>query len=70
MSVPLDEIYISKMLKEQGYQTLMLGKWHLGGTDTTRPETRGFDEALGFMPGASLFLPKNDPNVVNSVQDF
>ncbi|MBO6636340.1 MAG: sulfatase-like hydrolase/transferase, partial [Parvibaculum sp.] len=70
MSVPLDEIYISKMLKEQGYRTLMLGKWHLGGTDTTRPETRGFDEALGFMPGASLFLPKNDPNVVNSVQDF
>ena len=70
MSVPLDEIYVSKMLKDNGYRTLMLGKWHLGGTDTTRPETRGFDEALGFMPGAALFLPKNDPNVVNSVQDF
>lgn len=70
MSVPENEIYISRMLQEQGYHTLMLGKWHLGGTDTTRPETRGFDEALGFAPGASLFLPKNDPNVVNSIQDF
>lgn len=70
MSVPESEIYISRMLQEQGYHTLMLGKWHLGGTGTTRPEKRGFDEALGFMAGASLFLPKNDPNVVNSVQDF
>lgn len=70
MSVPADEIYIPQMLKQKGYHTLMLGKWHLGGTDTTRPDVRGFDEALGFMPGASLFLPKNDPNVVNSVQDF
>ena len=70
MSVPENEIYIPKMLKEQGYHTVMLGKWHLGGTDTTRPETRGFDEALGFMPGASLFAQKDDPNVVNSVQDF
>jgi arylsulfatase A-like enzyme len=70
MSVPKSEIYIPKMLKELGYHTLMLGKWHLGGTDTTRPEKRGFDEALGFMPGASLFLPKDHPDVVNSVQDF
>tara|TARA_R110002110_G_scaffold179197_16_gene384652 strand:+ start:3657 stop:5306 length:1650 start_codon:yes stop_codon:yes gene_type:complete len=70
MSVPANEIYIPQMLKQQGYRTLMLGKWHLGGTDTTRPDVRGFDEALGFMPGASLFLPKNDSTVVNSVQDF
>lgn len=70
MSVPVSEIYISQMLKEKGYRTLMLGKWHLGATDTSRPEMRGFDEALGFMPGAALFLPKNHPDVVNSMQDF
>src|SRR5690606_21406578 len=28
MSVPGNEIYISKMLQDQGYRTLMLGKWH------------------------------------------
>lgn len=70
MSVPLDEVYISQMLKERGYRTLMLGKWHLGGTEGSRPEDRGFDEALGFMRGASLFAKKNDPNIVNSFQDY
>lgn len=70
MSVPLDEVYISQMLKERGYHTAMLGKWHLGGTEGSRPEDRGFDEALGFMRGASLFGKKNDPNIVNSYQDY
>jgi arylsulfatase A-like enzyme len=70
MSVPLDEIYIPQMLKERGYHTAMLGKWHLGGTEGSRPEDRGFDEALGFMRGASLFGKKNDPNIVNSYQDY
>ena len=48
----------------------MLGKWHLGGTATTRPEARGFDEALAFYDGASMFLPEGHPNVVNSKQEF
>ena len=70
MSVPLDEVYISQMLKERGYHTAMLGKWHLGGTEGSRPEDRGFDEALGFMRGASLFGKKNDPDIVNSYQAY
>ena len=49
---------------------MMLGKWHLGGTPATRPEDRGFDEALAFYDGASMFLPEGDSNVVNSKQDF
>jgi len=69
-AVPADEITIAELLKTRGYRTLHLGKWHLGETDTTRPEARGFDEALGFLPGGSLYLPKNDPNVVGSIQDF
>lgn len=70
MTLPADEITIAETLKAVGYRTLMLGKWHLGGTEISRPDKRGFDEALGFMPGAALFLPVNDPNVVNSKQDF
>jgi arylsulfatase A-like enzyme len=70
MAVPADEVTIAQLLKAQGYHTLFFGKWHLGETPTTRPEVRGFDETLGFMPGASLYLPKNDPRVVNSFQDF
>ncbi len=46
------------------------GKWHLGAVAGSRPEQKGFDESLGFAPGASMYLPKNDPGVENSHQDF
>jgi arylsulfatase A-like enzyme len=70
LTVPTSEVMIGQMMKSKGYQTLALGKWHLGGTATTRPEARGFDEALVFYDGASMFLPERHPNVVNSKQDF
>jgi arylsulfatase A-like enzyme len=70
MAVPTHEIMIAQLLKTRAYHTLFFGKWHLGETDTTRPEARGFDEALGFLSGASLFARKDDPNVENSYQDF
>jgi arylsulfatase A-like enzyme len=57
-------------MKSKGYHTIMLGKWHLGGTTKTSPEARGFDEALAFYDGASMFLPENDARVENSKQDF
>ena len=60
-TVPTSEITIAQAMKSRGYHTIMLGKWHLGGTKATRPEARGFDEALAFYPGASLFLPVGDP---------
>lgn len=70
MTVPTSETTLPEMLRTKGYRTLMLGKWHLGETPATRPEARGFDEFLGFLGGAGLFLPSSDPNVVESRQDF
>jgi arylsulfatase A-like enzyme len=70
MGVPTTEITLAELLRGRGYHTLHLGKWHLGETDGMRPEDQGFDESLGFMVGAQMFLPANDPNVVNSRQDF
>ena len=70
LALPTGEITIAEMLRERGYHTLHLGKWHLGGTKGARPEDQGFDESLGFMAGGSMFLPKNHPDVVNSKQDF
>lgn len=69
-AMPASEVTIAEMLRERGYHTVHLGKWHLGGADGARPEDQGFAESLGFMAGASLFLPKNHPQVVNSKQDF
>jgi arylsulfatase A-like enzyme len=70
MGIPSTETTIAEILKTRGYHTVHLGKWHLGAAAGMRPEQRGFDESLGFLAGASMFLPANDPNVVNSKQDF
>jgi len=68
--VPDSEIMIPALLKTVGYHTIFLGKWHLGETEDTQPEHRGFDEALGFLPGASRYADSSDPGIVESRQDF
>ncbi|PZN93592.1 MAG: sulfatase [Alphaproteobacteria bacterium] len=68
--VPASEITIAEQLQSRGYHTLHLGKWHLGEARGMRPEDQGFDESLGFIIGGQKFLPDDDPNVVNSKQDF
>ena len=70
MGVPPGEITLAETMKSAGYRTLHIGKWHLGEAEGMRPENQGFDDTLGFYAGAAMFMPKNDPNVVNSVQDF
>lgn len=57
MGMPASEVTIAEVLKSRGYHTIHLGKWHLGEAKGMRPEDQGFDESLGFMPGASKYEP-------------
>ncbi len=66
MGVPTDQITIAEVLKQRGYRTLHIGKWHLGESEAIRPTGQGFDESLGFRSGGGMFLPPEDPNVVNA----
>jgi arylsulfatase A-like enzyme len=68
--LPPSEITLPELLRDRGYHSIHLGKWHLGETPAFRPEAQGFDESLGFYSGASLFLPEDHPDVVNAKQDF
>lgn len=44
---------MADMLKSGGYRTLHLGKWHLGmSNEAMTPQSRGFDESLGFFAGS------------------
>ncbi len=70
LGVPPSEITLAELLRERGYHTMGLGKWHLGEAKRFQPTAQGFDEYLGFLTGASLFLETDDPEVVNSKQDF
>lgn len=70
LGVPSSEITLAELLRERGYHTLGLGKWHLGEAERFRPTRQGFDEYLGFLGGASMFLDPDDPRAVNSRQDF
>ena len=68
--LPTSEISLARLLKGGGYHTVHLGKWHLGEAPRFSPQAHGFDESLGFMAGASMFLPATSPDVVNAEQAF
>jgi len=41
------EVTMAEMLAEAGYNTAMLGKWHLGWSEGRYPSNQGFDEFYG-----------------------
>jgi arylsulfatase len=43
----LDEKTLANILKDRGYKTACVGKWHLGRPNQYMPTSRGFDEYLG-----------------------
>jgi len=45
--LPAEEVTIAEMLKEAGYATACIGKWHLGFVDGYRPTRQGFDYYFG-----------------------
>jgi arylsulfatase A-like enzyme len=66
MGLPTSEVTLAELLEGRGYHSVLLGKWHLGEAPRFQPDKQGFDEYLGFFPGASLFLPEDSPDVVNA----
>lgn len=68
--LPAEETTIAELLRDKGYRTLGIGKWHLGTGAPLRPEAQGFDEYLGFLRGGSLYLPVGHADSVEARQDF
>jgi arylsulfatase A-like enzyme len=47
---------IANVLKNAGYATGVVGKWHIGFAAHHHPLARGFDEFFGFLPGAHQYF--------------
>lgn len=49
--LPPRQVTIAEMMKEAGYRTGLVGKWHLGDAPQLRPIRQGFDEFFGHKVG-------------------
>ncbi|GLU53988.1 sulfatase-like hydrolase/transferase [Dyadobacter frigoris] len=62
--LPVQEITIADLLKKNGYQTGIIGKWHQGYSEEFLPLKRGFDYHYGFYEAFSWFADTSE--TVNS----
>lgn len=64
--MPGNEITMAEVLRDNGYETALIGKWHLGYTPETMPQAQGFNYSFGHMGGCidnySHFFYWNGPN--------
>ncbi len=64
--LPTDERTLPQALKEAGYRTAMVGKWHLGHADRKYcPQNRGFDSFYGNVMGEVDYFTKERGGVID-----
>ena len=56
IGLPVAEKTVADRLRDAGYATGLVGKWHLGGTAPFHPQRRGFDEFFGFLHEGHYFV--------------
>jgi arylsulfatase A-like enzyme len=68
--LPTDERTLPQALKEVGYNTAMVGKWHLGHADKKFwPQNRGFDHFYGNLVGEVDYFTKIRGGIVDWQRD-
>lgn len=56
IGLPLTETTLAQRLAAAGYETALIGKWHLGDAEQMRPLNRGFGHFVGFLGGAHAYV--------------
>jgi len=67
LGLPLSEKTMADCLKDLGYKTAAIGKWHLGRVDELHPLNRGFDYFYGFLGGANPFFPDEKKGYIPNI---
>ncbi|MDA8745009.1 sulfatase-like hydrolase/transferase [Rubripirellula amarantea] len=55
--LPNDQTTFVRLLADAGYKTGLVGKWHLGSTQSKRPTSRGFGSFYGFLHEGHYYVP-------------
>ncbi len=64
--LPTDERTLPQALKDVGYETDMVGKWHLGHADRKYwPQNRGFDHFYGNLVGEVDYFTKERGGIID-----
>ncbi|MBN2329482.1 MAG: sulfatase-like hydrolase/transferase, partial [Candidatus Omnitrophica bacterium] len=62
LGLPSSEMTISRLLKQAGYATAVIGKWHLGYEAKFNPLHHGFDYFFGALGGAVDYFHHTEPD--------
>jgi arylsulfatase B len=57
IGLPETESTLPDLLRDAGYATALIGKWHLGGAARFHPQRRGFDDFFGFLHEGHYYVP-------------
>ena len=58
MGLPKEENTLAESLKQVGYTSGIIGKWHQGADISNHPLNRGFDEFFGHLGGGHAYFPE------------
>jgi arylsulfatase A-like enzyme len=61
IGIPHDHPTVSSLIKKAGYDTALIGKWHLGFLPDFGPLKYGYDEFFGMLGGAGDYFSHTDP---------
>jgi arylsulfatase A-like enzyme len=67
--IPPEIRYFGDYMKEAGYRTGLVGKWHQGTMPGCRPLERGFDSFYGFQVGSTCFFPPAGSDTIPGMVD-
>tara|TARA_R110001606_G_scaffold12165_2_gene52304 strand:- start:10735 stop:12123 length:1389 start_codon:yes stop_codon:yes gene_type:complete len=56
LGVPEERRTIAEVLRGQGYETALVGKWHLGNTEPNMPLAHGYDHFFGILEGGADYF--------------